>query len=340
MTPTAVENEPTTSFRERFRDFQYVAQELCLLERYNRAALADHREGELRLHSFLALTLLALERFLRMVLGANATDSDTLPNLLEMATGGRNKVFELSDREKTLRFVNETRRVVMHGKLGVTDEAEHLLGYLLPLSFDLYEFTNQVVACWEPLSGAARPGARVSFTPRHLAPDGPKVVLTPIEELISLNRHNKTYGPHDPQDGLLMFAEGALCMTLIEAAARRWVGDGVLPADAKFRPVLKAAAASGLRIPFDDADDGITKLCAVKNTLVHGNFEQAARGAGGRDVATYFKEQYAGEIERMYRVCLHFLTQVQERDGQTKQASDGYVRTGPSKKTRGGRKKK
>lgn len=312
--PAKTVGEPP-NLREQFPDFQYLARELRALERYNRSALADHREGELRLHSFLALTLLALERFLRMVLGGRATDRDTLPNLLEKATGRSNRLFELEDRDRTLKFVNETRRVVMHGGLGVTDEAEHLLGNLLPHSFDLYEFTNQVVASFDSATGAARPGARVSFTPNDLTPDAPRLVLTPLKELVSLNQHNKTYEPGDPQDGLMMFAEGALCMVLVEAAARRWVGDGVLAADARFREVLKSAAESGLRIPFDDPEDGIERLAAVRNTLVHGNFEQAARQAGGRDVPRYFGEQYAAEIERMYGVCLDFVMQVRERDG-------------------------
>lgn len=316
MSPGAVTTDEPLLFKQRFRDFQYLAQELCLLERYNRRALEDHRERELRLHSFLALTLLALERFLRMVLGARATDRDTLPNLLEKATARRNRLFELEDRDKTIRFVNQARLVVMHGGLGVTDEAEHLLGYLLPLSFDLFRFANEVVAAFDAGTGAARADAKVAFEPNDLALDDTRIVLTPLEELVTLNAHNKTYKPGDPQDGLLMFAEGALCMTLVEAAARQWVGEGVLAEDARFRDVLTAAAESGLRIPFDDPADGIEKITSVRNTLVHANFEQAARQAGGRDVARYFGEQYAGEIERMYQVCLDFLTQVRERDGE------------------------
>ena len=156
----------------------------------------------------------------------------------------------------------------------------------------------------------------MAFEPKELALDDARIVLTPLEELVTLNAYNKTHKPGDPQDGLLIFAEGALCMTLVEAAARQWMGDGVLRDDARFRDVLTASAGSGLRIPFDDPADGIEKLTSVRNTLVHSNFEQAARQAGGRDVERYFGEQYAAEIEVMYQVCLDFLAQVRERDGE------------------------
>lgn len=311
---TADQSEP--SFKDRFRDFQYLAQEMCLLERYNRVVLADPDKGELRIHSFLALTLLALERFLRMVLAGRATERHTLPNLLEMATSRKSRLFVLDDREKTIRFVNETRRVVMHGGLGVTDEAEHLLSYLLPLSFDIFRFADTIVKAFDPATGEPHAGATAGFLPNDMGPSDPRVVLTPLEELISLNRHNKTYEAGDPQDGLLLFAEGALCMTLVEAAARQWVGDGALREGAGFREVLKEASELGLRIPFDDPDDGIARLASVKNTIVHANFEQAAWEASGRDVAAYFKEQYAAEIEAMYKVCLDFLRQVRARDGE------------------------
>lgn len=316
MSPDAFTTDEPLPFKQRYRDFQYLAAELCLLERYNRRALADHREGELRLHSFLALTLLSLERFLRMMLGGRATDGDTLPNLLEKATARRSRLFQLEDRDKTIRLVNQTRLVVMHGGLGVTDEAEHLLGYLLPLSFDLFRLANELVAAFDTGTGAARADAKVAFEPNDLALDDTRIVLTPLEELDTLNSRNKAYKPGEPQDGLMMFAEGALCMSLVEAAARQWVGDGVLADDARFRDVLKAAYNSGLRIPFDDPDDGIEMITSVRNTLVHANFEQAARRAGSRDVERYFGEEYAAEIEAMYQMCLDFLAQVRERDGE------------------------
>lgn len=312
MTPSTQRTEQ--SFRQRYRDFRYLAQEVFLLEKHNRMVLADPDKGELRVHSFLATTLMALERFLRMVLAGRATKRHSLPNLLEMATSRRNGLIVLDDRDQTIRFVNETRRVVMHGDLGLTDEAEHLLSYLLPLSFDLFRFTDAVVAAFDPDTGQARSGARVAWAANTIEARDAPVVLTPVEDLISLNRHNKTYKAGDPQDGLLLFAEGALCMTLVEAAARRWVRDSALTAGAGFREVLKKAAELGLEIPFDDPDDGIDRLASVKNTVVHANFEQAAQGASTPDVATYFKEQYAAEIETMYKVCLDFVSQVRARD--------------------------
>lgn len=316
MTQDVAATKGSLGFKERYQDFQYLARQLCILEHYNRRALPDPRVGELRLHSFLTLTLLALERFLRMALGRRATDQDTLPNLLEKATARNNRLFELDDRDSAIKRINDLRRTVMHGGLGITDEAEHLLDSLLPWSVDLFRFTDAVVATFDTETGLPHRRAKVSLASTPLAPSQPRVVLTPLEELVSLNRHNKTYAPGDPQDGLLMFAEGALSMTLVEAAARKWVGADVLPDGARFCNVLAAAVDAGLRIPFDDPEDCIERLASVRNALVHGNFEQAGRQAGERDVAQYFREQYASEIEIMYTICVSFVVQIQERYGE------------------------
>ena len=68
-------DQSESGLKDRYRDFQYLAQEVLVLERYNRAVLAEPDKGELRIHSFLALTLMALERFLRMVLDERANRS-------------------------------------------------------------------------------------------------------------------------------------------------------------------------------------------------------------------------------------------------------------------------
>ena len=57
-----------------------------------------------------------------------------------------------------------------------------------------------------------------------------------------------------------------------------------------------------LTLPFDDQQDGIKKICAVRNTILHGNYEQAAKQAGCASVPEYFKTQFAGELESMFKI--------------------------------------
>jgi hypothetical protein len=64
------------------------------------------------------LVLLALERFLRVVLGADANDGDTLPNLLEKATSTRLELLTLPPwwtRAETIGAIKKVRNALMHG---------------------------------------------------------------------------------------------------------------------------------------------------------------------------------------------------------------------------------
>ncbi len=142
----------------------------------------------------------------------------------------------------------------------------------------------------------------------------------PLQELARewsvLRKHNLRFKEGDPKDTLLMFAEAAIvCMTL-EHFARVVVGSH-LPEDAQLYNLLQKGVSLNLfRVPWDDQQDGIKKICDVRNNLLHGNFAKAARNAGCSSVAAYFKTQYAGELESMTKITDYIIAQIDAETGK------------------------
>jgi hypothetical protein len=137
-----------------------------------------------------------------------------------------------------------------------------------------------------------------------------------VRELILVRNHNLTFKDGDPLQNVLLFAEaGLVCMTF-EHFVRVVVGnDG--PAGATLFNLLEIAVSKGLiRLPWDDQQDGIKKVCAVRNTILHGNYAQAAREAGKASVAEYFKTVFASEIEVMFKVVDHLMKQIDVNTGK------------------------
>lgn len=66
----------------------------------------------------------------------------------------------------------------------------------------------------------------------------------------------------------------------------------------------------------DDQQDGIKKLCDVRNTILHGNYEQAARQAGCASVDAYFQTQFASEVEALYNATDSMMRQIDLETGE------------------------
>jgi len=115
-----------TTFKDRHREMQEIARELALL----RSGNLRHREGDpqerLLLISEAALTCLALERFVRIVLGSDAAPSDTLYNLLQKAVSSRRRLLRLpwDDQEDGIRRVVNVRNTLLHGNYETAAQAE------------------------------------------------------------------------------------------------------------------------------------------------------------------------------------------------------------------------
>ncbi len=135
-------------------------------------------------------------------------------------------------------------------------------------------------------------------------------------ELTLLRAHNLQFKEGDPQDKILMFAEAALVCLTLEHFVRALVGDDATDRDTLHSLLTKAVEKKQvIRLPWDDQSEGIEKVCAVRNTILHGNYAQAAREAQCKSVADYFHSQFAGEIETMYKVTDFVMKQIDPATG-------------------------
>lgn len=137
-----------------------------------------------------------------------------------------------------------------------------------------------------------------------------------VRELHVLRRHNLRFKEGDPQDQLLVFAEGAVVLMTMERFLRAILGADASDGDTIYNLLQKAVSRGLLQLPWADAQDGIRRLKDVRNTILHGNFEQGARQARCASAAVYFKTQFAAEIERLYEITECFFRQIDPVTGR------------------------
>lgn len=136
-----------------------------------------------------------------------------------------------------------------------------------------------------------------------------------VRELRLLRNHNLSFKEGDAQDRLLFFAEASIVLVTLERFVRAVLGDAG-ESETLFNLLERAVSRKALTLPWDDQQDGIRKITAIRNTLLHGNYEQAAAAAGCSSVAQYFKTQFASEVERMYEIVDHLFKQINAETGQ------------------------
>ncbi len=141
-----------------------------------------------------------------------------------------------------------------------------------------------------------------------------------VRELVLVRDHNLKFKAGDPQDKLLHFAEGLLVLLALERFLR-----AVLGSDANERHTLQnllematSAKRNLLTIPGTGTrEQAIKAIAEVRNTLMHGNYEQAATGAGSQDVRAYFKSgQYISEVEWLYKLLDELMKQIDPATGK------------------------
>jgi hypothetical protein len=133
-----------------------------------------------------------------------------------------------------------------------------------------------------------------------------------MREHTLLRAHNTT--PGQPQDRLLMFAEGALVLMLLERFLRIVPEVEATDEDTLGKLLKKAVEKKVLVIPPEHRKG----MLSIRNTILHGNFEQAAREAKTSSVEEYFKSQYASEIEAMYKIVVGLFDQINPATGTRK----------------------
>lgn len=105
----------TKTFREENRDFGELARELTLIEKHNLRFANDLPQDQLLLFAEAALVCIALERFLRMILGSTARDSDTMEVLLNKAISEKLIVISAENPESAPRNIAKIRDTLLHG---------------------------------------------------------------------------------------------------------------------------------------------------------------------------------------------------------------------------------
>ncbi len=137
-----------------------------------------------------------------------------------------------------------------------------------------------------------------------------------VRELQLVRKNNLKFKEGDPQDTLLLFAEAALVCLALERFVRAVLGEDATEKDTLYNLLQKAVARGLLRVPWDDQQDGIAKISRVRNSLLHGSYEQAAREARCASVAEYFKTVFASEIEAMYKIADSIVAQIDRETGE------------------------
>jgi|HubBroStandDraft_1064217.scaffolds.fasta_scaffold128591_2 hypothetical protein len=158
-------------------------------------------------------------------------------------------------------------------------------------------------------------------------------------ELDVLRGHNKSFKEDDPQRTLLLFAEAALVCLTMEHFVRSVLGSNA-PAGATLHTLLEVAISKRLiKLPWKDQKDGVKRVCAVRNSLLHANYAQAAKEAGRTSVADYFKSVFASEIETMFKITDHIMKQIDPMTGKSILAATPQpATTKPTHAARGKRK--
>src|SRR4051812_30550225 len=101
------------TFKDRYVDFQRIVWELKRLRDHNMSF--KHDSLDLFFFAEGTLVLLALERFVRIILGSEATEKDTLPNLLEKATSGRLDLIRIPgslSRDEAIQRIKKVRNTL------------------------------------------------------------------------------------------------------------------------------------------------------------------------------------------------------------------------------------
>lgn len=136
-----------------------------------------------------------------------------------------------------------------------------------------------------------------------------------VREYMVLREHNLQFKEGDDLRRLLLFSEAAVVIVIIEHFVRMVLGTRATDQDTLHNLLQKAVSDGLLRLPWDDQQEGIRKVVAVRNTILHGNYAQAAAQAGCASVEDYFKRQFASEVEGMYRIAQYVTEQIDVRTG-------------------------
>jgi hypothetical protein len=142
-----------------------------------------------------------------------------------------------------------------------------------------------------------------------------------VREHQLLRQHNLKFKEGDPQGEVLLFAEGALVLIVLERFLRMILGPEAGEKDTLPTLLQKATGErlgllSLLNLAGPQREKAIKGISNVRNALLHGNYEQAAKHAGARDVRDYFKNHYATDVEALHQLADFLVGQIDPETGK------------------------
>jgi hypothetical protein len=164
-------------------------------------------------------------------------------------------------------------------------------------------------------TGEAVTGEPRSFKERH------RELQYLVRALMLVNRHNLRFKQGDSQDELLLFAEASLALVSLERFVRIVVPNAT-ERDTLHNLLQKAVSQRLLRLPYADEQAAITAIGRVRNTLLHGNYEQAASNLGLASSDEYFGQSFASDIHAVEQVLDNLMAQIDPETGLPRVVAD------------------
>lgn len=148
------------NFKDKFRDLQELVRELAILRTHNLREAEKQTQGGLLLFAEAALTCITLERFLRILPGVAATDTDTFPTLLEKAVAYKILSIPRENVDKFKRAVKDIRNQLLHANFEQAAKANHhnsveeyfKTDFAAEIEF-VFKFTNKLFSQVDPNTG-------------------------------------------------------------------------------------------------------------------------------------------------------------------------------------------
>ncbi len=117
-----------------------------------------------------------------------------------------------------------------------------------------------------------------------------------------------------------MMAEAAVTLVSIERFLRILLEHhGIaLGEDESVYNLLQRATAGErplIRLPVADREVAIKQIAGIRNSLLHGNYGQAAARAGAVSVGSYFGTPFAAEVEGLFRLLDLLMRQIDAETG-------------------------
>ena len=136
-----------------------------------------------------------------------------------------------------------------------------------------------------------------------------------VRELMLLREHNKSFKEGDSQERLLLFAEASLTILCLERFLRILPDVNATESDTLYNLLERAISKNVLMLKTEEKEY-FKKIVKVRNSILHGNFEQCAKESKLSSVEEYFKTYFASEIETLFNITNELFKQIDPNTGR------------------------